>query len=90
VLLAVCHAAYRQHHGLRSALCRIIAYSICQFVRRIMPRHRYLQTVRAQPVRPFPMNYLKCSDVLFATNVANTPLDQFEAFKQQFAARPVR
>jgi len=90
MILAVCHAAYCLHHVLRDSVCRSSAYNICHFARRIMPRHRYLQSVRAQPVRPFPMNYLKCSDVLFATNVANTPLDQFEAFKQQFAARPVR
>ena len=51
-----------------------------------MPRHRYLQMVRPQKLWPFPMNYLKCSDLLFAANVANTPLDKFEAFKEQFAA----
>lgn len=56
-----------------------------------MPRHRYLQLVRSpQKVWPFPMNYLKCSDLLFAANVANTPLDKFEAFKEEFVAGHAR
>lgn len=48
---------------------------------RIIPRHRYLQMVRAEPVNPFPMGYLKMSDAKFVSTVANTSLPRFESFR---------
>lgn len=58
-----------------------------------MPRHRYLQMVHAQKHWPFPLNYLKVTDKMFAANVARTPLDEFEAFRARLVAEsrtPVR
>lgn len=56
---------------------------------RIIPRHRFLQLVRAQPIHPFPMNYLKMSDDKFATNVAETSLARFASFRDQMVAKDI-
>lgn len=64
------HAAYA--HGLTT-----------HFLCRIIPRHRFLQMVRAEPMNPFPMGYLKMSDVKFASSIANTPLPRFESFRAE-------
>ena len=75
--LSVCRLHLWEQHG--SAVC-------C----RIIPRHRYLQMVRARPVNPFPMSYLKMSDQLFATKVADTPVAHFASFRDQMKAEIVR
>lgn len=72
------------HHSVPQGWCKLYLFlcsKLSLIICRIIPRHRYVQLVRAEPVHPFPMNYLKMSDSKFASSVANTPLPKFERFK---------
>ncbi|KAL3143165.1 hypothetical protein ABBQ38_002025 [Trebouxia sp. C0009 RCD-2024] len=70
-----------QMGGSVQTVCAYPAYFSLSLLQRIVPRHRYVQMVRAEPVHPFPMNYLKMSDSKFASHVAYTSLPRFESFK---------
>lgn len=41
-------------------------------------------------MNPFPMSYLKMSDQLFATKVADTPVAHFASFRDQMKAGNVQ
>lgn len=69
--------------GTVQTLCSYPAYFSLSLLQRIIPRHRFLQMVRAEPMNPFPMGYLKMSDVKFASSIANTPLPRFESFRAE-------
>lgn len=52
--------------------------------KRIIPRHRFLSSLDSVEIRmPVPMNWFKCSDKVFASDVAKVPLEQFIAFKEE-------
>lgn len=86
-----CKLGYASTHGVAPAAVSDFATSLfpilvsqsmaCFCTCRIIPRHRYLQMVRAEPMHPFPMNHLKVSDSKFASNVAYTSLQKYERFK---------
>ncbi len=54
---------------------------------RIIPRHRFLQVVNAQPGGPFPMAYLKYTDERYVKLVAHTSLEQFQEFRSALIRR---
>ena len=55
--------------------------------RRIMPRHRYLQVVRAEALHPLRLNHYKMSDEQFVKQAARTSMSHFESFQSHFAER---
>ncbi|KAK9819840.1 hypothetical protein WJX72_003114 [[Myrmecia] bisecta] len=92
----VCRDIERQLQPKFAYLCKELggsADSIASFpnylslslAQRIIPRHRYLETVRGRAITKFPLNHLKCSNAIFAEKVAGTNLMHFEAFRLQMA-----
>jgi len=57
--------------------------------KRIIPRHRFITTLSALEDRmPVPIHWFKCSDAVFASNIAKVPLEEFMAFKEKCIAEP--
>ena len=70
------------------AICAYPGYFSLSLANRIIPRHKYLQLHRGgEGPMPFPLGNLKMADKKFATEVANTPLLEYEEFKEQLLQR---
>lgn len=73
--------------GSVKSICTFPAYFSLSLYQRIMPRHRYLQVVRAEALHPLRLNHYKMSDEQFVKQAARTSMSHFESFQSHFAER---